>query len=80
MNWSKLKYKQYLMKNTVLKIIFLLWMLSCFVWTSHASVIWPNIKVKLDSAADETYTTDLSGIGETNTLINLEIIGVYTST
>ena len=80
MNWSKLKYKQYLMKNTVLKIIFLLWMLSCFVWTSHASVIWPNIKVKLDSAADETYTTDLSGIGDTNTLINLEIIGVYTST
>ena len=68
------------MKNTILKTIFTIWILSFLLWTSHASVIWPNIKVKLSSGADETYTTDLSGVGDTNTLIDLEVVWVFTST
>ena len=71
-------YKINNMKNYLIKSILLIAVIALFLSESYAIVMWPNIKVKLDSSWDETYSTILEWVSNNDTLLDFEIVWLYT--
>jgi hypothetical protein len=67
------------MRNIILKITLTLLIFGCISSLSYAIDNEPSIRVKLNGAANSTYTGGLQNISNADTLLNFKIVGYFTS-